>query len=108
MTLSLKQVEKRKKSLSKKKKTPEYDKDEPTRVARPWKDLNIDNSIENEIEDESVSSPSNIKHLIDLAQKNSYIISKFTKNINWLQQIKLYPKVNIPIPRIFHQIDKED
>ena len=122
MALSLKQVEKRQQNLfknNKKDKKAVNEVDSPAQVkdddlSRPWK-----SSIEpvefvaathptmDEHQEAHASEPVNkISEIIDLAQKNSYILSKWTKKWSWWQQIKIYPKVNIPVPSIFHQKDK--
>lgn len=112
MALSLKQVEKRKEHIKKKATNmPSTQESSLKKESRPWRQEQVADSLEITMApahlsrgDENVASP--LLQLIEKAQRNSYVLSQITKKWNWWQQVKIYPKLKVPIPSFFHQKDK--
>lgn len=64
--------------------------------------LNLENSKEENIL--LFSSQKIIARMDDLAQKiqqNSYVITRLNQSRKWVQAIQVYPKLRVPIPKIF-------
>jgi len=86
VALSLKQVEKRKKSLNKKTPAPQENSrssQSSSTPSRPWKHeeekIEVFSANPHFTEEAETSKNSKLSELIDYAQKNSYVLSQLTK-----------------------------